>query len=57
MVGVGKAFGPSVRSGYGIGGGLAVWHLYSGLAVVQSWSHCTVSLIRRSPLRRRGAAG
>ena len=36
MVALGKAFEPSVRSGYGIGGGLAVWRLYSGLAVVQS---------------------
>ena len=50
MVRVGEAVGPSVRLGYGIGGDLAVWHLYSGLAVVQSWSHCTVSRIECSPL-------
>ena len=55
MVGVGKAVGPSVRLGYG--GDLAVWRLYSGLAVVQSWSHCTVSRIERSPLHQGGASG
>ena len=34
MVVVGKASGSSVHSGYGIGGGLVVWYLYYGLAVV-----------------------
>ena len=34
MVVVGKSSGSSVYSGYGIGGGLVVWHLYYRLAMV-----------------------
>ena len=57
MVVVGKAFAPSVHSGLGMGGGLAVWRLNSGLAVVQSQLHCTVSQIWHSPLHQKGGSG